>query len=100
MELTGAFVQDDAILNMNSAVNYLQTAYDVDSIGSVGWCFGGKQSLTLALNNDEMDATVIYYGRLVTEPETLSSINWPVLGIFAELDQGIPPETVNELKLH
>ena len=37
------------------------------------------------------DATVIYYGRLVTEPEELSKIDWPVLGVFAELDQGIPP---------
>ena len=56
------------------------------------------QSLNLALNNDDMDATVIYYGSLVTEPETLSSINWPMLGIFAELDQGISPEQVNEFE--
>ena len=98
VELTGAFVQDDAIANMNGAVGYLQTKYKVESIGSIGWCFGGKQSLTLALNNDEMDATVIYYGRLVTDHKVLSSINWPVLGIFAELDQGIPPETVDEFE--
>ena len=98
MELTGAFVQDDAIINMNNAVNYLETTHDVDMVGSIGWCFGGQQSLVLAMNNDEMDATVIYYGRPVLEPEALSSITWPVLGIFAELDQGIPPETVDEFR--
>ena len=98
MDLTGAFVQEDAILNMNSAVDYLQTTHNVDSVGSIGWCFGGKQSLALALNNDNMDATIIYYGRVVTEPKVLSSISWPVLGIFAELDQGIPPQTVNEFE--
>ena len=45
-----------------------------------------------------MDATVIYYGSLVTEQESLSSIKWPVLGIFAELDQGIPVESVNSFE--
>jgi carboxymethylenebutenolidase len=45
-----------------------------------------------------MDATVIYYGRLVTDTEELSAIKWPVLGIFAELDQGITPDNVREFK--
>ncbi len=80
--------------NMNSAVSMLNDDYSVDNVGSIGWCFGGGQSLNLALENSEMDATVIYYGSLVTDPELLSSINWPVLGIFAELDKGIPSETV------
>ncbi|MFQ5573454.1 MAG: dienelactone hydrolase family protein, partial [Nitrosopumilaceae archaeon] len=43
-------------------------------------------------------ATVIYYGQLVTEPEQLSSIEWPVLGIFAELDKGISPKNVKEFE--
>jgi carboxymethylenebutenolidase len=34
----------------------------------------------------------------VTDPETLSVIQWPVLGIFAELDQGISVETVTEFE--
>ncbi len=80
--------------NMNSAVSLLNDDYSVDNVGSIGWCFGGGQSLNLALDNGEMDATVIYYGSLVTDPETLSSISWPVLGIFAELDKGITGETV------
>ena len=45
-----------------------------------------------------MDATVIYYGSLVTEQEALSLINWPVLGVFAELDKGIPVESVNDFE--
>jgi carboxymethylenebutenolidase len=98
MQLTSAFEQDTATANMNSAVEYLQSNYSVESMASIGWCFGGAQSLNLALNNDGMDATVIYYGRLVTEQKALSSISWPVLGIFAELDQGIPPQKVNEFE--
>jgi len=85
----------NGIDNMNSATTYLDEIFSPEKIGSIGWCFGGGQSLQLALNNDEMDATVIYYGSLVTDTETLSSIQWPVLGIFAELDKGITVDTVN-----
>ena len=92
--LITSFDQKSGIENMNSAVTYLQDNYRIESLGSIGWCFGGGQSLNLALNNQEMDATVIYYGSLVTDSESLSSINWPILGIFAEMDQGIPLNTV------
>ena len=98
MQLVSGFEQDSAISNMNSASEFLQTNYDVEKLGSIGWCFGGAQSLNLALNNENMDATVIYYGQLVTEQDELSSINWPVLGIFAELDQGIPVNDVNDFE--
>ena len=97
-ELRSSFEEQYWIENMNGATKYIQEQYSPDKIGSIGWCFGGQQSLNLALNNEEMDATVIYYGRLVTEPETLTSIDWPILGIFAELDQGITPEQVKEFE--
>ena len=93
-QLITSFDADAGIENMNFAASYMQENYQVEKLGSIGWCFGGGQSLNLALNNEDMDATVIYYGRLVTEQESLSSINWPVLGIFAGLDQGIPVESV------
>ncbi|MCV0391837.1 MAG: dienelactone hydrolase family protein [Nitrosopumilus sp.] len=97
-ELVSSYNLDDGLENMNSAVLFLTDNYSVDKIGSIGWCFGGGQSLNLALNNNAMDATVIYYGSLITDYEKLSSINWPVLGIFAELDQGITVDTVNKFE--
>lgn len=96
--LVSSFDVNEGISNMNSAVSYLNDNYNVYKIGSIGWCFGGGQSLNLALNNEGMDATVIYYGQLVTDKEQLSSINWPVLGIFAELDQGISVASVSEFE--
>ncbi|WP_437276740.1 dienelactone hydrolase family protein [Sorangium sp. So ce375] len=63
---------------------------------SIGWCFGGAWSLKLALNEPELDAAVLYYGRLVTDPAQLKAIKAPVLGIFGNQDKGIPPEVVNE----
>ncbi|MDX1440942.1 MAG: dienelactone hydrolase family protein [Nitrosopumilaceae archaeon] len=97
-QLRSSFEQSQWTENMNSAVSFLEEQYSPSSFGSIGWCFGGGQSLNLALNNDSMDATVIYYGSLVTEVTQLSSIDWPILGIFAELDTGIPPETVNQFQ--
>ena len=90
-----SYVATNGIDNMNSATTYLNENFSPEKIGSIGWCFGGGQSLQLALNNDEMDATVIYYGSLVTDTEELSSIQWPVLGIFAGLDKGITLDAVN-----
>lgn len=84
--------------NMNSAISFLNENYPLEKIGSIGWCFGGGQSLNLALGNGEMDATVIYYGSLVTDQDKLSAISWPLLGIFAELDQGITVNTVNKFE--
>jgi carboxymethylenebutenolidase len=93
---------DAAITNLKSAVKYLASLPNVDpeKIASLGWCFGGQQSLQLALNSEEhpLAATVIYYGRLVTDPETLSKIKWPVLGIFGDQDQSIPVTTVEQFE--
>ena len=93
---------DAAITNLKSAVKYLASLPNVnpDKIASLGWCFGGQQSLQLALNSEDhpLAATVIYYGRLVTEPETLSKIKWPVLGIFGDQDQSIPVPTVEQFE--
>ena len=97
-KLMMSFDKNNGIQNMNSAISYLDENYSPPKIGSIGWCFGGGQSLNLALNNNDMDATVIYYGSLVTDTETLSAINWPVLGIFAELDKGITIDTVHDFE--
>ena len=93
-QLMSSFNADTGIQNMNAAVSYLETNYSPEKLGSIGWCFGGGQSLNLALNNNDMDATVIYYGSVTSDAESLSKISWPVLGIFAELDKGITVENV------
>jgi carboxymethylenebutenolidase len=97
-QLMSSYDSQRGIENMNGAVKFLEKNYSVPKVASIGWCFGGGQSLNLALHNSDMDATVIYYGSLVTDKEQLSSIKWPVLGIFAGLDQVIPVESVNEFK--
>lgn len=88
-----AFNQEEGLQNMQSAINYLH-ARNVNRIGSLGWCFGGGQSLQLAKNAD-LDATVMYYGNPSTQ--NVEDINQPVLGIFGAEDGSIPLSSVEEL---
>jgi carboxymethylenebutenolidase len=93
--------QNNSINNLQSAVKYLSLLPNVDSskIASLGWCFGGGQSLQLALNSQEhpLAATILYYGTpLVTDKALLSKIKWPLLGIFGDKDQAIPVEEINQ----
>lgn len=85
-----------ALANMRAAVEFLRGRSDVqkEKIASLGWCFGGQQSLLLALGSSDLAATVIYYGNLVTEAEKLRAITWPVLGIFGETDTSVTVESV------
>ncbi len=88
---------DAMIANLDAAARFLRERDDVTGrVGTMGWCFGGGVALTYALGGEAHQATAIFYGSLVTDPEVLASIDHEVYGSFAEVDNGIPPETVNE----
>lgn len=88
-----------ALSNLTQAYNYLKNEHDAAKIGTIGWCFGGGWSLQTALSHPEdIDATVIYYGRLVTDKEELEKLQMPVLGIFGAEDEGIPVGDVREFE--
>jgi carboxymethylenebutenolidase len=95
--------QNSSTANLQAAVKYLSSAPNVDNkkIVSLGWCFGGGQSLQLALNSQEhpLAATILYYGTpLVTDNESISKIKWPVLGIFGYKDETISIAEINQFK--
>jgi len=92
-----------SISNLQAAVKYVASLPFVDSskIASIGWCFGGGQSLQLALHSEQhpLVATILYYGTpLVTDKQQLSKIKWPVLGIFGDKDQAIPLSNIQQFK--
>ena len=105
MQLVGS-VRDnpsEAIANLQAAVGYLSSLENVNPsrIASLGWCFGGGQSLQLALNTEAenpLAATVLYYGDPVMDEQELSKIKWPVLGIFGDQDESIPVENVTKFE--
>ncbi len=77
--------------NLEAAYRYLQEEQGVGNVGTIGWCFGGGWSLQAALAMPkQIDATVIYYGQLVTDRDRLAALDMPILGLFGEEDGGIP----------
>jgi carboxymethylenebutenolidase len=79
--------------NLKQAYAYL--ADGGQKVGTIGWCFGGGWSLATALAlPEDIDATVIYYGRLVTDAAELRKLGMPILGFFGSEDEGIPVESV------
>jgi carboxymethylenebutenolidase len=95
--LSSQLNQDVAVKNLQAAVSYLR-AQKAPKIASLGWCFGGGQSLQLSVSGIPLAATVVYYGTPITDTAKLKRITWPVLGIFGEKDTSIPPAKVNDFQ--
>jgi len=92
--LTANFNQATGTANMKAAAAYLRSQ-GAPKIASLGWCFGGRQSIELAISGEQLDATVVYYGGgMATTTQRLAPIKWPVLGIFGDKDQAISTTTV------
>ncbi len=103
MELSSSVKNDQVspIANLQSAVKYVKTLGFVNGskIASLGWCFGGDWSLRLATNStkeDPLGATILYYGKPITDPNALSNIHWPVLGIYGDKDRSIQVASVKQ----
>jgi carboxymethylenebutenolidase len=92
--LMRAVDQDAALATLRQGHRFLAADPRVQAKvrAAVGWCFGGGQALRLAMAAADLDAAVIYYGRLVTDPEQLSAIRARVLGIFGNQDTALRRE--------
>lgn len=68
-------------------------------VGTLGWCFGGGQSLIASITVGKQAAGgVIYYGMPVDEIEELKKLNCDILGIFASREKYITPEIVKKFE--
>ncbi len=95
--------EDQVRSDLDDALAWLGTRDDVDPdrIASMGFCFGGGESLQLGLRQSEdLALTIVYYGALVTQPDLLAPLvdAQPVLGVFAEEDQQIFVDDVLEFE--
>jgi len=99
-ELMRGLPEDRAGRDLAAAFQFLASRPEVrkERIGSIGWCMGGGYSLALALREPKLAASVINYGRLVSEPASLKDIKAPVLGIFGGQDRGIPVDSVKNFE--
>lgn len=90
---------NETIPKMQAAVKYLRNMTNVNKskIASLGWCYGGGQSFQLGVNED-LQATVIYYGQVSTDKAILMKMKQPVIGLFGVEDTSIPVKDVREFE--
>lgn len=68
-------------------------------IFTIGWCFGGGWSLqTSMLAGKQAAGCIMYYGMPEKNEEKLKSLQADVLGLFANKEQWITPQVVNDFE--
>jgi carboxymethylenebutenolidase len=96
LKLIQAFEQDRGDMIVKGALEF---AGSRAKVGTIGWCFGGTQSLMASLNaGKQAVACVIYYGMPVDDVAKLKTLNPDVLGIFGTKDKHITPEAVTKFE--
>lgn len=89
--------------DLDAAFNYLSShpKVDPDRVASLGFCFGGTQSMYMGTRNPNLAAVVIFYGSgPITDPAMLGTMRsaGPVLGIYGAEDGNIPVEQVRKFE--
>jgi carboxymethylenebutenolidase len=88
-----------AFENLEAGLAYLKSRADVqpEQLASVGWCFGGGWAYQMAVNDLDIDASVMYYGQFDPE-EDFEHMRASILGHFGEEDSGIAINDVREFQ--
>ena len=76
-----------------SLVQHSSTA----KIGAVGFCMGGQLALFAGTLNPSVGAVVDFYGIHPNVKPDYSKLSGPVLGLFAERDGFVTPQTAREV---
>jgi carboxymethylenebutenolidase len=98
--MAALFAEPEAVRkNLQQAYDYLDKYALAPRIGSIGWGLGGGWSLqTALLLPDVLDATVMYYGQVVTDRTKLATLRMPLLGFFGADDRSVPVREVQEFR--
>jgi carboxymethylenebutenolidase len=92
----GEFKQDRGNVIVKGAIDF---AGKNAKIGTIGWCFGGGQSMQASLTaGKQAAACVIYYGMPETDVARLKNLNTDVLNIWPTQDQWINKEVTDKFE--
>ncbi len=67
-------------------------------VALVGFGMGGRVALATALEGENVQALVIFYGRPEATPEAVMRIGAPVLGVFGKDDRVVPVEEARKFE--
>jgi carboxymethylenebutenolidase len=87
---------DAATEDIRGAVQHLKA--DSPKVGVLGFCMGGALSILAAVNVDEADAAVTWYGAPPEDAADASTIKIPLQGHFASHDEFFPPDQIKALE--
>ena len=79
--------------DLRGAATYLLGQSSTKKIGAVGFCMGGQLALYAATINPSVSACVNFYGIHPNVKPDYTKLSGPVLGLFAEKDGFVTPDT-------
>ncbi len=83
--------------DLRGAATFLAEHSSTPKIGVVGFCMGGQLALFAATLNANVGACVDFYGVHPNVKPDYSKLSGPVLGLFAEKDGFVTPQTARDL---
>ena len=110
MPIVNAKPDAELITDLDSTVGWAKAeGGDTNKLGIIGFCRGGRAVWVYSASNPALKAGVAFYGSLVdAEPqktiwpkspsELATDMKAPVLGLYGEMDQGIPVAQVMAMK--
>src|SRR5437762_1088549 len=81
--------------DLRGAAKYLAGQSSTPKLGAVGFCMGGQLALFAGTVNGNVGAVVDFYGIHPNVKPDYSKLSGPVLGLFAEKDGSVTPQTAH-----
>ncbi len=66
--------------------------------GALGWGFGGRWAVELALAAPQLDGVVVYYGHGNFAADKLAALEAPLLGLYGRDDEQVDPKAVDRFE--
>ena len=83
--------------DLRAGVDEVAKQSSTGKIGAVGFCMGGQLALFAATVNEKVGAAVNFYGIHPNVKPDYSKLKGPVLGLFAEKDAFVTPQTAKDV---
>ncbi|MCZ4059614.1 dienelactone hydrolase family protein [Pantoea sp. LMR881] len=107
-ELVSKVPDTQVLSDLDHAANWAsRNGGDMRRMGITGFCWGGRISWLYAAHNPQLRAAVAWYGRLIGDKtmkqqkhpiDIAVDLTAPVLGLYGGQDEGIPLESVEQMR--